>query len=63
MDVEQREHVVSGFAFYSEKDARLAEQERQKIAYLTREVERWKEIAKSHDEIIDLWLRSADRKL
>lgn len=36
---------------------------RQKIAYLTREVERWKEIAKSHDEIIDLWLRSADRKL
>ena len=32
MDVEQREHVVSGFAFYSEKDARLAEQERQKIA-------------------------------
>ena len=54
---------MSGFAFYSEKDARLAEQERQKIAYLTREVERWKEIAKSHDEIIDLWLRSADRKL
>ena len=34
MDVEQREHVVSGFAFYSEKDAGLAEQERQKIAYL-----------------------------
>jgi hypothetical protein len=32
MDVEQREHVVSGFAFYSEKDAGLAEQERQKIA-------------------------------
>ena len=63
MDVEQREHVVSGFAFYSEKDARLAEQERQKIAYLAKEVERWKEIAKSHDEIIDLWLRSADRKL
>ena len=26
------DHVVSGFAFYSEKDARLAEQERQKIA-------------------------------
>ena len=23
------DHVVSGFAFYSEKDARLAEQERQ----------------------------------
>ena len=36
---------------------------RQKIAYLTREVERWKEIARNHDEIIDLWLRSADRKL
>ena len=36
---------------------------RQKLAYLTREVESWKEIAKSHDEIIDLWLRSADRKL
>ena len=36
---------------------------RQKLAYLTREVENWKEIAKSHDEIIDLWLRSADRKL
>ena len=63
MDVEQREHVVSGFAFYSEKDAGLAEQERQKIAYLTREVESWKGIDKSHDEIIDLWLRSADRKL
>ena len=36
---------------------------RQKIAYLTREVESRKGIAKSHDEIIDLWLRSADRKL
>ena len=36
---------------------------RQKLAYLTREVESWKEIAKQHDEIIDLWLRSADRKL
>ncbi len=36
---------------------------RQKLSYLTREVENWKEIAKSHDEIIDLWLRSADRKL
>ena len=36
---------------------------RQKLAYLTREVESWKAIAKSHDEIIDLWLRSADRKL
>lgn len=36
---------------------------RQKLAYLAREVESWKEIAKSHDEIIDLWLRSADRKL
>ena len=39
------------------------EEEGQKLAYLTREVEHWKEIAKSHDEIIDLWLRSADRKL
>ena len=39
------------------------EEEGQKLAYLTREVESWKEIAKSHDEIIDLWLRSADRKL
>lgn len=39
MDVEQREHVVSGFAFYSEKDARLAEQERQKIAYLDKRID------------------------
>ena len=31
------DHVVSGFAFYSEKDARLAEQERQKIAYLDKD--------------------------
>ena len=39
MDVEQREHVVSGFAFYSEKDAGLAEQERQKIAYLDKHID------------------------
>ncbi len=39
MDVEQREHVVSGFAFYSEKDAGLAEQERQKIAYLDKRID------------------------
>ena len=32
------DHVVSGFAFYSEKDARLAEQERQKIAYLDKRI-------------------------
>ena len=38
MDVEQREDVVSGFAFYSERDAGLAEQERQKIAYLDKEL-------------------------
>ena len=35
----QMEHVVSGFAFYSEKDARLAEQERQKIAYLDKRID------------------------
>ncbi|MFQ9620830.1 MAG: hypothetical protein ACLRZF_15650 [Waltera sp.] len=34
------DHVVSGFAFYSEKDARLAEQERQKIAYLDKRIDR-----------------------
>ena len=39
MDVVQREHVVSGFAFYSEKDAGLAEQERQKIAYLDKHID------------------------
>ena len=39
MDVEQREYVVSGFAFYSEKDAGLAEQERQKIAYLDKHID------------------------
>lgn len=39
MDVEQREHVVSGFAFYSERDAGLAEQERQKIAYLDKRID------------------------
>ena len=36
---------------------------RQKIAYLTKEVESWKEIARNHDDIIDLWLHGADRKL
>lgn len=36
----QTDHVVSGFAFYSEKDARLAEQERQKIAYLDKRIDR-----------------------
>lgn len=35
----QRDYVVSGFAFYSEKDARLAEQERQKIAYLDKRID------------------------
>ena len=30
---------------------------RQKLAYLTREAESWKE-PRGHDEIIDLWLRS-----
>lgn len=39
MDVEQREYVVSGFAFYSERDAGLAEQERQKIAYLDKHID------------------------
>ena len=39
MDVVQREYVVSGFAFYSEKDAGLAEQERQKIAYLDKRID------------------------
>ena len=39
MDVEQREYVVSGFAFYSERDAGLAEQERQKIAYLDKRID------------------------
>ena len=39
MDVEQREYVVSGFAFYSEKDAGLAEQERQKIVYLDKHID------------------------
>lgn len=34
------ENIVSGFAFYSEKDARLAEQERQKIAYLDKRIDR-----------------------
>ena len=34
------DHVVSGFAFYSEKDARLAEQERQKIANLDKRIDR-----------------------
>ncbi len=32
--------VVSGFVFYSEKDAILAEQERQKIAYLDKRIDR-----------------------
>ena len=36
----QTDKVVSGFAFYSEKDARLAEQERQKIAYLDKRIDR-----------------------
>lgn len=36
----QNDKVVSGFAFYSEKDARLAEQERQKIAYLDKRIDR-----------------------
>ena len=35
----QTDKVVSGFAFYSEKDARLAEQERQKIAYLDKRID------------------------
>lgn len=34
------ENIVSGFAFYSEKDAALAEQERQKIAYLDKRIDR-----------------------
>ena len=34
-----RDRVVSGFVFYSEKDARLAEQERQKIAYLDKRID------------------------
>ena len=36
----QTDKVVSGFAFYSEKDAKLAEQERQKIAYLDKRIDR-----------------------
>lgn len=36
----QAENIVSGFAFYSEKDAALAEQERQKIAYLDKRIDR-----------------------
>ncbi len=36
----QAEKIVSGFAFYSEKDAALAEQERQKIAYLDKRIDR-----------------------
>lgn len=36
----QAENIVSGFAFYSEKDATLAEQERQKIAYLDKRIDR-----------------------
>lgn len=36
---EQAEKVVSGFVFYSEKDAKLAEQERQKIAYLDKRLD------------------------
>ena len=35
-----KDKIVSGFAFYSEKDARLAEQERQKIAYLDKRIDR-----------------------
>lgn len=35
----QTDKVVSGFAFYSEKDAKLAEQERQKIAYLDKRID------------------------
>ena len=36
----QAGNIVSGFAFYSEKDAALAEQERQKIAYLDKRIDR-----------------------
>ena len=36
---ERTDKVVSGFAFYSEKDAKLAEQERQKIAYLDKRID------------------------
>lgn len=32
--MEERNNIVSGFAFYNDRDAKLAEQERQKIAYL-----------------------------
>lgn len=42
MDVQkekQQDKVVSGFAFYTEQDARLAEQERQKIAYLDKRID------------------------
>lgn len=42
MDVQREERedkVVSGFAFYTEQDARLAEQERQKIAYLDKRID------------------------
>lgn len=35
----QTDKVVSGFAFYSEKDAKLSEQERQKIAYLDKRID------------------------
>ena len=35
----QTDKVVSGFAFYSEKDAKLAEQERLKIAYLDKRMD------------------------
>ena len=36
----QPDKVVSGFAFYSERDAKLAEEERQKIAYLDKRIDR-----------------------
>ena len=71
MDVEQREHVVSGFAFYSEKDAGLAEQERQKIAYLDKHIDHadmqsvlviYKKALEDREEVppIPLWTNFAD---
>ena len=36
---------------------------RQKLAVVTQQRDNYAQIAKQHEEIIDLWLRSADRKL
>ena len=67
----QTDKVVSGFAFYSEKDAKLAEQERQKIAYLDKRIDHTElqgELKAEQDMLgeeippIPLWTNFADTR-